>query len=223
MSAENHSSRFALKLLLVVALLATAGYFGWRNLGAEAVVEAVRRDKAVDAVTGSVNVNADGGMRAVDGSPERTLPFGRPEIAVAGGCIALLLATTFAAWTVDATTHMVVGLSRAYTWMASLLVEAVLIDQWAGGPLSFTSIFGFSPLWGARYYGISNEMAAVLVGAAICGAGLLLDAQGWRWWGPWAERWGVAVLGSDGKVVYQGTLENWSICAPKTAEAEATP
>ncbi len=113
----------------------------------------------------------------------------------AGSVTALLLATTFAAWTVAATTHIVVGLSRAYTWMASLLVEVVIIDQWLGAPLSFTGMFSFSPLWGARYYGISNEMAGVLVGAAVCGSGLLLDSQGWRWWGHWAKRWGVVALG----------------------------
>jgi RND family efflux transporter MFP subunit len=65
MPAKNGSSRFVLKLLTVLALLAAAGYFAWRYFSPIAVVEPVRRGKAVDAVTGSVNVNADGGIRAL--------------------------------------------------------------------------------------------------------------------------------------------------------------
>ncbi|MDO8543494.1 MAG: efflux RND transporter periplasmic adaptor subunit [Opitutaceae bacterium] len=63
MSAKNGSFRFALKVLVVVALLAVAGYFAMINFGPVAMVEPVQRGKAVDAVTGSVNVNADGGIR----------------------------------------------------------------------------------------------------------------------------------------------------------------
>ncbi|MGH7946418.1 MAG: efflux RND transporter periplasmic adaptor subunit [Opitutaceae bacterium] len=63
MSAKNGSSRFILNLLIVVALLAVAGYVAWRNFSSTAIVQPVRRGKAVDAVTGSVNVNADGGIR----------------------------------------------------------------------------------------------------------------------------------------------------------------
>ena len=65
MCAKSGSSHFVLKLLLVVALVVGAGYVGWRSFGTTAIVEPVRRDLAVDAVTGSVNVNADGGIRAL--------------------------------------------------------------------------------------------------------------------------------------------------------------
>lgn len=63
MSAKNGSSRAFLKLVLVVGVLAAIGVVAYRSFGATAVVEPVRRGKAVDAVTGSVNVNADGGIR----------------------------------------------------------------------------------------------------------------------------------------------------------------
>ena len=63
MPAKNGSSRFFLKFVLVLALLAAAGYFVWQSFSSTAIVEPVRLGKAVDAVTGSVNVNADGGIR----------------------------------------------------------------------------------------------------------------------------------------------------------------
>ena len=63
MPAKNGSSRFIVNFVVIVALVGVAAYVAWRNLGSTAIVEPVRLGKAVDAVTGSVNVNADGGIR----------------------------------------------------------------------------------------------------------------------------------------------------------------
>ncbi len=58
----------------------------------------------------------------------------------------------------------------------SLLGAAILtVDQFVGAPLSFTGFLSYSPLLAARYYGLGNEGAALLFGAAAIGTALLLD------------------------------------------------
>lgn len=52
-----------MKLGVVLVVLAVAGYFVFRNFQVTAIVKAVGRDTAVDAVTGSVTIFADGGMK----------------------------------------------------------------------------------------------------------------------------------------------------------------
>lgn len=78
---------------------------------------------------------------------------------------------------------------------------SLLIDQWFGGPLSFATTFSYSPLFGARYYGLGNEMAGLLLGCVFVCAALALDT-----WpdAPWARPfriWGWPLLG----VVVLGT------------------
>lgn len=52
-----------MKLGVALVVVAIAGYFLFRNFQVTAVVKAVGRDTAVDAVTGSVTIFADGGMK----------------------------------------------------------------------------------------------------------------------------------------------------------------
>ena len=55
----------------------------------------------------------------------------------------------------------------------SLLTAAVLIaEQFVGAPLSILSLIGYSPLLGARYYGMGNEAAAIAFGATLVGVAL---------------------------------------------------
>ena len=63
MFAKKTNGSVLLKLGLVLALLAGAGYVVWHNLRGTARVKAVNRDVAVDAVTGSIVVQADGGFK----------------------------------------------------------------------------------------------------------------------------------------------------------------
>ena len=72
----------------------------------------------------------------------------------------------------------------------------VMIDQWVGAPLSQTGVFSYSPLFGARYYGMGNESAALILGASIVGAGVLLDILRDKPWIGAAKKWGVPVLGA---------------------------
>lgn len=78
--------------------------------------------------------------------------------------------------------------------LASALV--LLADQVFGAPLSFSGMFSYSPLLGARYYGLGNEGASIVVGGALAGFGLLIDAFRDRPWIVHARRFGPAVLGA---------------------------
>ncbi len=50
------------------------------------------------------------------------------------------------------------------------------IDQLTGASLTLSSIFSYSPLAGYRFFGIGNEGASILVGGALIGLALELDA-----------------------------------------------
>lgn len=71
----------------------------------------------------------------------------------------------------------------------------LLIDQWFGAPLSLGNYFGYSTLQGARFYGIGNEAAGMIVGATIVGAALLIDQWAEASWIRPLRRYGLPVLG----------------------------
>jgi hypothetical protein len=72
----------------------------------------------------------------------------------------------------------------------------VLVDQWVGAPLSQTGIFSYSPIFGARFYGMGNESAALILGASIIGMGVLLEIVRDKPWAGLMRTWGVPVLGA---------------------------
>lgn len=63
MLAKKNNGSILLKLGLVLVVLAVVAYFGLQRLQGTARVKAATRDKAVDAVTGTVSVDADGGTK----------------------------------------------------------------------------------------------------------------------------------------------------------------
>ncbi|MBN2822619.1 MAG: hypothetical protein JXR33_05445 [Coriobacteriia bacterium] len=87
---------------------------------------------------------------------------------------------------------LLVGVS-AVLWLAAIVVArrfgpgfaagavglvtafVLIVDQLLGAPLSFSGLFSYSPLWGARYYGIGNEGASILVGGGLVGVALMFD------------------------------------------------
>lgn len=71
----------------------------------------------------------------------------------------------------------------------------LLADQLTGAHLSLVNFFGYSPLLGARYYGIGNEAAGIVVGSSLVGAGLVLDEWRRMSWVQIAARYGVPLLG----------------------------
>ncbi len=66
MLEKNNHGRILLKLGVVLLLLAAAGWLGLQQLQPTATVKLAKRDNAVDAVTGTVHVDADGGTKKLD-------------------------------------------------------------------------------------------------------------------------------------------------------------
>jgi hypothetical protein len=64
-----------------------------------------------------------------------------------------------------------------------------------GAPLSAVGFFSYSPLLGARYYGMGNEAAGLLFSSSLVGAALMLDQWPDTRFGVSGRRWGVAALG----------------------------
>ncbi|MCL2332242.1 MAG: hypothetical protein FWC54_01985 [Actinomycetia bacterium] len=76
-----------------------------------------------------------------------------------------------------------------------LTTVVIIVDQILGAPASFASLFGYSPLAAARYYGMGNEAAAIMVGGIMVGVGLFVDQYSdARWMGAF-KRYGIALLG----------------------------
>ncbi len=72
----------------------------------------------------------------------------------------------------------------------------LFVDQMLGAPLSFTNLVGYTPLQSARYYGIGNEAAALLVAGAMVGTAFVLDQlSAHSRASVWFRRWGIPVLG----------------------------
>jgi hypothetical protein len=122
-----------------------------------------------------------------------------------GAVISGLLATALVVW--------VASLLMLHFWPTRVSVGAIslltslvlLVDQWLGAPWSFTNIFGYSPLLAARFYGIGNEAAAILFGASIVGAALILDEWPDAAWVKPAKLWGLPLF---------GLLVVWTSAAP---------
>ncbi|MDZ4180257.1 MAG: hypothetical protein U1E29_13675 [Coriobacteriia bacterium] len=79
--------------------------------------------------------------------------------------------------------------------IAIVTAAVLLIDQWLGGPWSYTGIFSFSPLVAARYYGMGNEGAAILVGAFAVGSALVMDEYPNERFSPALRLWVVPGIG----------------------------
>lgn len=69
---------------------------------------------------------------------------------------------------------------RALAWICAALVLSLVVDVARGAPLISSSIAGYSMVEGARYYGIGNELAGTLIGAALIGLGIILSGSGPR-------------------------------------------
>lgn len=79
----------------------------------------------------------------------------------------------------------------------SLLAAAtLLVDQWLGAPLSFSSFLGYSPLLAARYYGLGNEGAALLMGALLVGLAYLFDEFPDSRATRFGRTWGIPLAGA---------------------------
>ncbi|TZE82930.1 hypothetical protein [Calorimonas adulescens] len=64
---------------------------------------------------------------------------------------------------------------KIVTFIGLVTVFAIALDLFTGANLIKTSVLGYDPIGGARYYGIGNEYVGVLIGAALLGISGLMD------------------------------------------------
>lgn len=95
----------------------------------------------------------------------QTGTLGYDALLVAG--LAVLL--VFLAWL------PVRSLSRAFIVVYLATGAVILADVALGARLGRTSLLGYDPIGGARYYGLGNEYMGVLLGAVTLGCSALLD------------------------------------------------
>lgn len=117
----------------------------------------------------------------------------RPTSAAA--VASLFAAVTLGVWAVLLLVERRWGSAVALAGVGLLSFGVLLTDQLFGAPLSFSGMFSYSPLLGARYYGLGNEGASIVVGGGLAGFGLLLDAFKDRPWIPALRRYGPILLG----------------------------
>jgi hypothetical protein len=109
--------------------------------------------------------------------------------------VTLFLATTAAVWVAIAATRLTGSWVRPLAAVSLLTSVVLLADPWLGSPLSFTGYLSYSPLGGARYYGLGNEAAGLLFGSLLVGAALLLDDRAGTSWTRSLAKWGLPVVG----------------------------
>ncbi|MHB1323407.1 MAG: hypothetical protein ACYCXZ_03560 [Coriobacteriia bacterium] len=119
-----------------------------------------------------------------------------PRPQTAAGVAAVFLATTVGVYALTAAVGGRWGARAALAVIGLSTAGVLLVDQLAGAPLSFSGMFSYSPLLGARYYGLGNEGASIVVGGALAGLGLLLDTLGERSVAGPLRRVGPVLLGA---------------------------
>jgi len=106
----------------------------------------------------------------------------------------VLVALTLALWVAGLLLALGSPLRVPVAFLSLAMALVAMADQWFGAPLSFSTFLGYSPLAGARYYGIGNEAAAALVAASIVGLACLMDQWPTSEFTNFTRRWGVPVL-----------------------------
>ena len=106
----------------------------------------------------------------------------------------LLAATTLVVWGVALALRRARMPALPVVYLSLLTAGVLLVDSWLGAPLSFAGFFSYSPLLGARYYGMGNEASALLVGSVLVGYALALDDAGDAGWTAPARRWFFPVV-----------------------------
>jgi hypothetical protein len=79
--------------------------------------------------------------------------------------------------TLAAVTDRLAGWPRAPAVAAGVVLAAHAVDLIAGSPLIVRSLAGPNPAFGARFYGIGNELEAILSAAVLLGTGALLSGR----------------------------------------------
>lgn len=74
---------------------------------------------------------------------------------------------------------------HAFIFISGITLLALIIDSLTGTTLIQSSVLGYDPMVGARYYGIGNEYMGIMVGSAIITAAALYEKFPSRWLLPW--------------------------------------
>lgn len=61
----------------------------------------------------------------------------------------------------------------AFLFLGLLTATVIVGDTLAGSPLQKTSVMGYDPIVGARFYGIGNEFMGILIGSLLVGSTIL--------------------------------------------------
>ena len=113
----------------------------------------------------------------------------------ASAVVLLFLGVTLVVWVLLSALERWRGSAIALSVLGLGTAAVLLADQLFGAPLSFSGLFSYSPLLGARYYGIGNEGASIVVGGALAGLALLVDAKRDTAWVRHLRSWGPALAG----------------------------
>lgn len=153
--------------------------------------------------------------RGPDGTPRSLCRVALGALLVVA-CMPLAGLLQYVAWPWPSTSAQVLaglGIGTVLIWIAvtwlgrgrpatvpliavtSITVVTLLIDQWLGAPLSFVGLFGYSPLLGARYYGLGNEMAGLILGSMLVAVTLMIDTWRDARWTAHLRVWGWPVIG----------------------------
>lgn len=118
-----------------------------------------------------------------------------PRPPTKGAAVTAYVISCVLLWSSTLTVAVWRGRRSAMLALCGLTVGLVLLDQWLGGPWTYTGFVTYSPLQAKRFYGLGNEGAAALAGAALVGLGLAFDAFASRRWAATLRRWGPLALG----------------------------
>jgi hypothetical protein len=112
-----------------------------------------------------------------------------------GVVVGVFLLTSALVWVLALFAERRWGAAMALAVVGLGSAGVLLGDQLFGAPLSYSGLFSYSPLLGARYYGIGNEGASIVVGGALAGLALLADAKRETRWVHRLRAWGPAIAG----------------------------
>lgn len=126
---------------------------------------------------------------------------------------------------------------RLVKWPRALFVPVLFVVIAHGldflildGQLTGESLLGSNPLYGARFFGVGNELEAVIAVSAVMGVGAVLTDSGFKYPARWFAAAGVVLalflgagrLGADvGGVIYIGAA--FGIAALYVAKMKFTP
>lgn len=86
-----------------------------------------------------------------------------------------LLTATVAITFLTVMLHIKYGV-KPFVFICLVTAAVICIDLMAGAPLQKTSILGYDPIVGARFYGLGNEYMGVLIGSVLIGTTALISS-----------------------------------------------